>query len=119
MRRRTIKESISLELSIEMIECVELILPFFGFGNFIFSYHLLHKVHWQPMLVMIIGFVYALLPMEEFSEKIFPVKAESEKLTYDEVVADFDTDYDRENPVTKSKALANWMDLRAKASGKS
>lgn len=117
MRRRTVKDQISLELSIEMIECVELIVPFFGFGNFIFSYHLLHRVEWQPLLVLILGVIYAFLPMEEFSEKLFPVKAESEQLTYDEVVKEFDTDYDRENPVTKAKALSKWMDMRASISG--
>ena len=117
MRRRTVKQTISIHLSVEMIECVELILPFFGFGNFIFSYHLQHEVNWQPLLILIIGIVYSLLPMEHFSEMLLPVKAESEKLTYDEVVADFDTDYDRENPVTKPQALAHWMDIRAKVTG--
>ena len=46
MRRRTIKESISYEVSVEMIEMLELTIIFFAVGNFTFSYHLFHKIEW-------------------------------------------------------------------------
>lgn len=33
---------------------------------------------------------------------------------YDEAEVNFDTDYDRENPVTKVKALKKWKELAEK-----
>lgn len=37
-RRRVIKESISMDLSIEMIKMIELIIPIYGVGQFIIQY---------------------------------------------------------------------------------
>jgi hypothetical protein len=40
LRRRTIKESLSKEVSIEMIEMLEFIVILYAVGNITFSYHL-------------------------------------------------------------------------------
>lgn len=42
---------------------------------------------------------------------LFPMKQKSETVPYTEAEQDFDTDYDRENPVTKKEAL---MELNLK-----
>lgn len=46
LRRRTIKESLSKHLSIEMIEMLELIIIFTGIGNTIVSSILFGEVKW-------------------------------------------------------------------------
>lgn len=46
LRRRTIKENLSKDLSIEMIEMLELIILFQGTGNLIVSYVLFDEIHW-------------------------------------------------------------------------
>ena len=46
LRRRTIKESLSKHLSIEMIEMLELIIIFTGIGNTVVSSILFGEVKW-------------------------------------------------------------------------
>lgn len=46
LRRRTIKESLSKHLSIEMIEMLELIIVFTGIGNTVVSSILFGEVKW-------------------------------------------------------------------------
>lgn len=45
------------------------------------------------------------LPMQKINELIFPISSEDDSKKYSEVVHTFDTDYDRENPITKKKAI--------------
>ena len=83
MRRRTIKESISYEVSVEMIEMLELTIIFFAVGNFTFSYHLFHKIEWQEYVIIIIGVIYSILPMEQINQHFFKVLEVDEILNYD------------------------------------
>ena len=39
--------------------------------------------------------------MESFNKSLFPIPEENEVLEYSDAELSFDTDYDRENPVTK------------------
>lgn len=42
------------------------------------------------------------------------LQSQPEETKYSDAVLDFDTDYDRENPVTKKKALKQWKQMVAK-----
>jgi hypothetical protein len=74
LRRRTIKESLSKHLSIEMIEMLELIIVFTGIGNTVVSSILFAEVKWQDFIIIIIGVVYNILPMEDISSVLFPLE---------------------------------------------
>lgn len=58
-------------------------------------------VYAENIIITIIGFLYVFLPMENFNKKLFPIPEENEVLEYSEAEISFDTDYDRENPVTR------------------
>ncbi|CAD8147563.1 unnamed protein product [Paramecium octaurelia] len=108
LRRRTVKESISIQLSTEMIEMLEYIISWCAFGEMIMTYTFFHEVSKIDILLIILAVIYQQLPMEDISEYLFPVENNEEIKPYAEGSASFDTDYDRENPVTKHKALAEW-----------
>ena len=46
MRRRTVKENLAKEVSIEMIEMLELSIIFCGVGNMTMSYSFFSVIHW-------------------------------------------------------------------------
>lgn len=73
LRRRTIKENLGSALSNEMIEMLELIIFFKGFGDLTMSYNLFGQVNTQDLIVLIISVLYNILPMQIVSEKLFPV----------------------------------------------
>jgi hypothetical protein len=73
MRRRTIKDNLSLEVSVGMIELLEFSIIFCGIGNMTMSYSFFHVIHWQDMVVLCAGLVYAVLPMQEIQEYLFPL----------------------------------------------
>lgn len=63
MRRRTVKENLAKEVSIEMIEMLEFTIIFCGVGNMTMSYAFFGLIHWQDIIVFFVGIIYALLPM--------------------------------------------------------
>ncbi len=69
-------------------------------------------VYSENIIIIILGFLYIFLPMENFNQKLFPIPEENEILEYSEAEISFDTDYDRENPVTKQAAMVNWLKKR-------
>jgi hypothetical protein len=75
LKRRTIKESLSKDLSNEMIENLEYILLFYAIGNLTFSYHLFSGVTWQTWLQLVLSIIYIYLPLQELNEKILPIKS--------------------------------------------
>ena len=111
LRRRTIKESLDKSLSIEMIEYLELSLIFFAVGNMTFNYHLFGKMDWQEITILVIAVIYSILPMQEINEKLFPLEEQDEEVTYDIANGEFDTDYDRENPVYKKHAMNSFQQM--------
>ncbi|CAK64341.1 unnamed protein product (macronuclear) [Paramecium tetraurelia] len=108
LRRRTVKESISIQLSTEMIEMLEYIIVWSAFGEMIMTYAFFKEISSIDVLLMVIAIIYASLPMEDISEYLFPVVNNEEIKPYDEGCLGFDTDYDRENPVTRHKAIEEW-----------
>jgi hypothetical protein len=74
VRRRTVKESLGKDLSIEMIEMLEMIILFNGFGSLTMAMNLFGECHWQDITILVVAILYAALPMEVFSEWLFPVE---------------------------------------------
>lgn len=69
--RRCIKERLGPELSDRMVTMLELVIPFNGFGNFIVSYRILKVVNKIDIVIMIIGFGYALMPWKRIVDWMF------------------------------------------------
>ena len=64
MRRRTVKENLSKDVSIGMIELLEMTIIFCGFGNMTMSYSFFGVVRWQDIVVFSVGLIYAALPIQ-------------------------------------------------------
>ena len=73
LRRRTVKESLSMQVSIEMIEMLELSIIFFAMGNITFQLQLFGSIDKLAVIQIIIAFLYSLLPMQEINESIFEI----------------------------------------------
>jgi len=109
-RKRAIKESINIELSTEMIEMLELIIPIYGVffnffciffvkfyyiftqaSNFLYEYDLFGTISWQSLVILGVGVLYMIIPMEDVNEALFKIESKNEILTYEQVEMDFDT----------------------------
>ncbi|EAS04833.2 kinase domain protein (macronuclear) [Tetrahymena thermophila SB210] len=101
LRRKTIKFSQSAELSIEMTEMIEYILPIYSLSNALFLLYIvgIDYVSVVSWISLGIGLIHAALPMQLFNEKMFEI-AEAPPNLQDFYQAEqfFTTDYDRENP---------------------
>lgn len=62
-KKRTIKETLSKEVSIEMIENLELCIIFYAIGNITFSIELFGDIDMMGIILFIVASVYAFLPM--------------------------------------------------------
>ena len=71
MRRRTIKVALSAELSIEMTEMLEFVLPIFSASNLFFYWYITDQTPTIIIISFVIGVLHAALPMQEFNELIF------------------------------------------------
>lgn len=56
-----------------------------------------------------IGCVYSVLPMDELNNLIFPIDNDVSKLPYSEAKLEFDVDYDRLNPFTRNSKLKEYL----------
>lgn len=63
MRRRTVKENLSKEVTIGMIELLEMTIIFCGIGNMTMTYSFFRLLRWQDVVVFSVGLIYASLPM--------------------------------------------------------
>lgn len=63
MKRRTIKETLSAEVSIEMIENLELCIIFYAIGNLTFSWMLFGDADTLGWVLLGAAIIYATLPM--------------------------------------------------------
>jgi len=106
--RRTIKESLSMDVTLEMIELLEMCIIWFAIGNITFQWQLFHIVSYTGIAYMALGLIYILSPMQEINEWLFVIDNEDENEKYDIAKYQFNTDYDRENPVLKHEALKEW-----------
>lgn len=99
-----------------MNEFLELIVPFVCVGDLIFRYLLHSSANYIDIICLLIAIVYTPLPKDKVNILLFPLYSEGnfffikpdEDIPYDQAVENFDTDYDRENPVTRKAALEDW-----------
>ncbi|CAD8188436.1 unnamed protein product [Paramecium octaurelia] len=108
LRRRTVKENISQQLSWQMINMLEFVVLFNPLGNTAVSIFLNQKFDIYSAIGVIIGLSFQFLPIHRCIEAMFPVKNFEDPVSYTKAQIEFDTDYDRENPVTKEKAIAEY-----------
>ena len=73
LHRRTIKCEINKDLSVEMTEMIEFILPLFAGSNIFFFYYIHNTVSYYTLAGFIVGLLHAFLPMQDFNEWIFKV----------------------------------------------
>ncbi|KAL4476129.1 hypothetical protein ABPG74_009862 [Tetrahymena malaccensis] len=111
--RRTVKESISKSLSFEMMDLQEYSVLLHCFGNIAFKWMLASEVDLTSIVLFGVCFFIALVPMDSFNEWLFEINSRSESKSYSQVKDQFDTDYDRENPITKHEALLEFQKSRA------
>jgi hypothetical protein len=76
--RRTIKESISIELSKNMISMLELIIFFSAVGGLTINYAFTGSYTMINLVLLGISLIYISLPMESISEYFWPIKADDE-----------------------------------------
>ena len=62
---------------------------------------LFEEIYFYNIIIAAAGLLYVFLPIESFNKSLFTIPEENEILEYSEAELSFDTDYDRENPVTR------------------
>jgi hypothetical protein len=77
-------------------------------GDFTFKYIIEAKANWIDYITLVLAILYTLAFKGKINELFFPIMNADEPTSYDEAEKDFDTDYDRENPLTRKAALKNW-----------
>ncbi len=97
-----------MEVTLEMIEMLEMCIIFYAVGNITFQYQLFHVISYPGIVQLVLGIIYMVLPLQEINEYLFSIDNEDENEKYDVAKFQFNTDYDRENPVLKTAALKEW-----------
>lgn len=103
--RRTVKEALGKQLSMVMTDFLDFSIFLLCLGDFIFKYIIEAKGNWIDYLTLFMAVIYTCSPKERINELLFPIMNVDEPMIYDEAEKDFDTDYDRENPLTRKAAL--------------
>ncbi|KAL4500435.1 hypothetical protein ABPG72_003386 [Tetrahymena utriculariae] len=110
--RRTVKESIGFGLSFEMLELIEYNVFLHCMGNFIFRWILGQYIDYFSLGLFGLSVIFILLPLELINEWFFEIVSLQEIKPYKQIKDQFDTDYERENPITKHKALEFFYQTR-------
>eukprot|EP01016_Furgasonia_blochmanni_P014293 TRINITY_DN17465_c0_g2_i1.p1 TRINITY_DN17465_c0_g2~~TRINITY_DN17465_c0_g2_i1.p1 ORF type:complete len:139 (+),score=11.49 TRINITY_DN17465_c0_g2_i1:65-481(+) len=106
LRRAMRPSSLSVHLSNQMTELLEWILPLYALGNFFFNLRVLDFPDKETLIILCIGVVNALVPMEAINKMIFPPRQKTmQEKSYWDAMLIFDEDYDRANPATRRKAI--------------
>jgi hypothetical protein len=96
-KKRSAKHHISYELTVEMIELLEMVILVFSFSSFLFRFIFIGRLSYIDAAMLFIGIIYSVLPMEKIATKYFSETLDSDhNQTYMENKSDFDTDYKRE-----------------------
>ncbi|KAL4454285.1 hypothetical protein ABPG74_012242 [Tetrahymena malaccensis] len=110
--RRIVKESIGYNLSFEMLELIEYNVFLHCMGNFIFRWILGQYIDYISLALFGLSVIFIILPLELINEWFFEIVSIQEVKPYKQVKDQFDTDYERENPITKEKALEFFQQAR-------
>jgi hypothetical protein len=124
LRRVALPNMIGDDLADEMVEYAEWAACTFAVGNIIFIYTLKDTLglyaHNDTSFALAwvtfgISLVHIFFPMEILNKKMFPIEdLVTEYKTYDEVRAEFNTDYAVENPITHKKAFKDLQAIKKK-----
>lgn len=113
--RRTVKESIGPQLSFKMVDLVDYSLIFHTFGEVFFKYNTSHYFDVANFVLLFCVFVLVVfVPLQKVNEYIFEIETKNDDKKYSEVELTFDTDYDRENPITKKESIQKFQEMRNK-----
>ncbi|CAD8115595.1 unnamed protein product [Paramecium primaurelia] len=112
LRRRTFKQSLSFNLSIEMTEVLEYMIPIYCFSNFWFQYTFTKgkDVSSFAIIGVVVGIVNAVLPCYELNQALFIIE-DYEQITrpYKKIEKQLDSDYSRNNPATQDQAKEKFI----------
>ena len=111
LRRRTIKESLSMQVSVEMIDLLDICIIFFAMGNLTFQYQLFGSIDKLSIIQLFLSCIYAILPMQDINEMLFEIVNSDEEVPFEVAQFEFRTNYDRENPITRKHAVRDWHNL--------
>ena len=90
LRRRTVKESISEELSMAMINYLEYIILFSSFGEMTFEINFFGGITVWNVVLLIVAIVYLfILPVDKINRWIFKMEAQEESVDYRDGRFDF------------------------------
>ena len=93
---------------------IEYILPIFCASNAFFWFYLMNIIDPITISAFALGLLHAILPMQKFNEMCFKVKdPEPNTFLYQNVKANFLTDYSRENPATATIAKKVFLETQA------
>lgn len=102
LRRKTIKKTLSVHLSLEMTEYLEMIILIYSISSILFKYQLGFDIEAVSIITATFGCLYTLLPVQLFVDKFFLFEDSDETLDYEEARQFcFITDYELQNPITK------------------
>lgn len=82
LKRRTIKETLSREVSIEMIEMLELCVVWFALGSITFQKELYGLWSLIGFIQLGLGLLYFILPMEVVIDTFFHIENKDETVHY-------------------------------------
>jgi uncharacterized Tic20 family protein len=81
LRKRTVKECINKQLSMEMISLLELIIFFSPVGEISVSYAFFKSFPTYDLIILGVATCYALLPKDKILDTLFPLRNYEEVLT--------------------------------------
>ena len=97
LKKRSAKHHISYELTVEMVELLEMTILIFASSSFFFRYLFEGTFSYINLMLLVIGIIYSALPMENIVNHYFShQQSQDEVTTYKENIREFDTDYGRE-----------------------
>lgn len=67
------------------------------------------------LVILVLALIFLLLPIRSCINKCYQGRQVMARETYDEKFAEFATDYDRENPVTKNEGIMRIMQKKLEA----
>jgi hypothetical protein len=94
-----------------MIGMTEYIIFFSAMGNLTMSYAFNSVYQTFDKLLLLVALIYFFLPTDKISQFLFKIDNNEAPVSYDVACLNFDTDYDRENPVLKRGALSAWNEV--------
>ncbi len=119
LRRVALPNTLDNDLTTLMIEYIEWTPVMYALGNLLFTYTLENSAMdpvynatelWLMWITLGLSIINVLVPMEYINQKIFKYQRRvTETMTYRQAQRSFITDYDRENPITRKRALREFM----------